>query len=415
MSRRIKLLVQKRISLRARIDHLANLLEEENIDHAELKLRNAHVKELFRLCEEGNDDLITIDAHGNHVVEFEAVQERYFNVTAKAERVLGTMARPAIGRNNVDGMERSESASSHNRKRVKLPEVKLPTFDGAYENWLSFKNAFQNVIDARTELTDDKLQYLKSALTGEAASKVKIFAVDGANYAKAWEVLTRAYEVKHLLIARHLSLLFNMPSLDRETTVGLTKLVDDAQQHVASLSALGVNVTPEIIVHLLESKMPKGTNTRWENTIERDQNPTPDQIYEFIYKSAVCASKRERTEVACKESAVNETLTKRKRTSTGNRAFLSSVSLKCVACNRGAHPLYKCDKFNRLTVPQRIELVKSAKLCYNCMRTHRAKACRFTGCTICHKRHNTLLHLERPIATKDSTTVSSNVESKPPA
>ena len=43
-------------------------------------------------------------------------------------------------------------------QRVKLLEVPLPTFDGKVENWLSFKNAFRNMIGSRTDLSDiDKL------------------------------------------------------------------------------------------------------------------------------------------------------------------------------------------------------------------------------------------------------------------
>jgi len=67
-----------------------------------------------------------------------------------------------------------------------LPEAPLPTFDGKFENWLSFKNAFHNMIASRSDVSDlDKLHYLKSALIGDTANKTKIFESDGINYAKA--------------------------------------------------------------------------------------------------------------------------------------------------------------------------------------------------------------------------------------
>lgn len=51
------------------------------------------------------------------------------------------------------------------------------------------------MIGSQADLSDiDKLQYLKSALNGDAASKVKIFTVDGINYSKAWKLLECAYE-----------------------------------------------------------------------------------------------------------------------------------------------------------------------------------------------------------------------------
>ena len=46
------------------------------------------------------------------------------------------------------------------------------------------------MIGSQTDLSDvDKLQYLKSALTGEAAGKIQIFTIDELNYSKAWELL----------------------------------------------------------------------------------------------------------------------------------------------------------------------------------------------------------------------------------
>jgi len=115
------------------------------------------------------------------------------------------------------------------------------------------------------------------------------------NYARAWELLERSYEVKRILISQHLSAILNLTTLDKETTDGLSKLADDTQQHLASLNALGVSVTPEIIGHILESKLPRVTLERWETTLERDEFPKLDQIYEFLYKTAVCASRRERS------------------------------------------------------------------------------------------------------------------------
>lgn len=74
---------------------------------------------------------------------------------------------------------------------------------------------------------------------------MRIFAIDGINCSKAWELLERAYEVKRILISRHISLLLNLPTLDKESTNDLSKLADDTQQHLASLSALGVTVGPK--------------------------------------------------------------------------------------------------------------------------------------------------------------------------
>ncbi|KYN03400.1 hypothetical protein ALC62_05792 [Cyphomyrmex costatus] len=287
-------------------------------------------------------------------------------------------------------------------RRLELPEESLPTFDGSFENWLLFKNAFRNMVDSRTDLSDvDKLYCLKSALVGEAANKTKIFATDGIDYFKAWELLERSYEVKRILISLHLSLIMNMKTLEKETAAGLSKLANDAQKHVASLKALGVSVTPEIIVHILESKLPKTAIDRWEANLDRNEFPEPDQIYEFLYKSAMRASNAndQRSQIQRKRQVNHQ---KEGGRFSSNRAFLLNASRSCIACKAKRHPLYMCDKFKKLPIPKRIELIKAAKVCYNCLRSHRDYPCKFSNCTICQKRHNTLLHLENYPTTSKS-------------
>jgi len=52
-------------------------------------------------------------------------------------------------------------------------------------------------------------------------------------------------------------LLINLPILEKETTDGLAKLANDTQQRVALLNALRVDVGSEILVNILENKLPK--------------------------------------------------------------------------------------------------------------------------------------------------------------
>jgi len=259
------------------------------------------------------------------------------------------------------------------------------------------------MIGSQADLTDiDKLHYLKSALTGEAGNKVKIFAIEGVNYKKAWELLERSYEVKRILITRHLSALINLPTVEKENSDGLTKLADDTQQHVASLVTLGVSIGQEMILHILETKLPRSTLDKWEASLTRDAFPRLDEMYEFLYKTAVCASRRARSRGPEPESKRNEPPYKKKKFNPPNRAFIVKAAQNCIVCKSKQHPLYACNSFKLLSVPQRIEAVKNAKLCYNCLRSHRGTPCKYSSCTTCQKRHNTLLHLDKRTNSQDA-------------
>ncbi|GAB1869625.1 DUF1758 domain-containing protein [Camponotus japonicus] len=400
MADQIKLIVQKRTSLKAQITNLNNLFDKNKIDDATLRLRIARLTELFHAFEDHHDELMVLEPNENYQDEFHALQERYYDLAGKVENHLkrASTSNSDIDTSNVvNRVNQSTPSMTDKKRRIKLPEAPLPTFDGKYESWLSFKNAFRNLIDSQSDLSDvDKLYYLRSALKGDAANKIKIFAIDGINYSKAWEVLERAYEVKRILISRHLSAILNLPTLDKETTVGLSKIADETQQHLASLNALNVSVGQEMIVHILESKLPKNTLEKWETSLDRDEYPALELLYEFLYKTAVCASKRERARSTEAEQSKSEHPAKKKQNYSSNRAFVLNASRNCKVCNTKQHPLYMCDKFKQLPVNRRIETVKNAKLCYNCLRSHLGSPCKFSNCTICQRKHNTLLHLENP-------------------
>lgn len=231
MSERLKLLIQKRISLKSQITNVTNLFDKGKLDDATLKLRMARLTELHHAFEDLNDELIVLEPNENHQDELNHIQDRFYQLAGKVENHLnhtnGSTPNGNVS-NNENHASKSTPLTSNKGRRIKLPEAPLPTFDGRFENWLSFKNAFHNLIDSHSDLSDiDKLYYLKAALKDEAANKIKIFAMDGINYAKAWEVLERAYEVKRVLITRHLSFILNLPSVERECTDGLTKFADD--------------------------------------------------------------------------------------------------------------------------------------------------------------------------------------------
>lgn len=396
MADKIKFLVQKRTSLKSQIISLANALDKDSLNNAALKLRNARLRDLYNKFEDYNDELMILDPNDGHQVEFISIQERFYSLAGRIECITseagtsgsGVVSDEAHGNNH-------EPVMSIKKRRMKLPEASLPTFDGKYENWLFFKNAFGSMIGSQSDLSDiDKLHYLKSALKGETENKIKILAVEVVSFSSAWKLLERLYEVKRILISRHLAAIINMPILDRESTCGLTKLADDTQQHIAALNNLGVTVGSEIIVHLLENKLPKATLEKWETIQKKDQFPKLNAMYKFLYKTAVCASRREKIKTSEPERK-SEPPVKRRREGPINRTFMVKTSRNCIACKIGRHPLYLCDKFKQLPVSQRIELVRNAKICFNCFRSHPAVVCRFSNCTTCKKRHNTLLHVDK--------------------
>ena len=75
-------------------------------------------------------------------------------------------------------------------------------------------------------------------------------------------------------------------------------------------------------------------------------------------------------------------------------ALLDPREQLCAFC-QASHAFWKCDKFIKKPIENRWHLVRTAKLCFNCLGTHVARECRLkTRCRYCDGRHHSLLHGE---------------------
>ena len=71
----------------------------------------------------------------------------------------------------------------------------------------------------------------------------------------------------------------------------------------------------------------------------------------------------------------------------------------------GKHPLWKCEKFLKMTCQARYEKAKELKLCFCCLAgKHVVKDCTYKACGVkgCNKRHHRLLHREANGRPEDS-------------
>jgi len=154
MADKVKLILQKRTSLKSQITNLSNLLDKGKLDNATLKLRIDRLTELYHACEEFNDELAILDPNDTHQDEFINIQERFYALAGKIENIMSGTNASGSKSSDQSRVEYSENRAVIDKKRrIKLPEATLPTFDGKFESWLSFKNAFHNMIGAQTDPT----------------------------------------------------------------------------------------------------------------------------------------------------------------------------------------------------------------------------------------------------------------------
>jgi hypothetical protein len=76
----------------------------------------------------------------------------------------------------------------------------------------------------------------------------------------------------------------------------------------------------------------------------------------------------------------------------------------CAFCEDTRHDLETCKKFEKLTVDERVKVIKEKRLCFRCFKgNHQSKQCQsHVVCKMCDKRHPTLLHHDTPRGTDTS-------------
>ena len=289
--------MKKRANFKAQITNFRKFLDEyrtKESDIIKLNIRLDKFKANFADFDQISDELEFVDENHDHSSERFEIEENYLNLLAEMQHLLeDTRLNSEI---DTREMVRTPIVSeSVTKRRIKLPQASLPKFSGKFEDWLSFKDPFTSMIHDQDDLNNvEKLQYLKSAVIGEAANKIKNLAAIDGNYERAWNLLKGSYADKRLIISRHLSFILRLPIQKRESAEGLRCLADETQQHLESLKTLDINVNQEIVVQILVEKLHKNTAEEWEETLKRDSFPRLEEMIQFLYKAASRVAKRDR-------------------------------------------------------------------------------------------------------------------------
>ncbi|XP_037823638.1 uncharacterized protein LOC119612006 [Lucilia sericata] len=91
----------------------------------------------------------------------------------------------------------TSSSFSH---QSRLPELKLPNFNGKYSEYSRFISTFNTLVHEEPCIpTIDKFNYLLNCLSGPALSVVEAFQIVEENYQKALDRLKERYDNKTLI------------------------------------------------------------------------------------------------------------------------------------------------------------------------------------------------------------------------
>lgn len=403
---RLKQLITIRGSIKGQLTKFKNYFEsqaEKDIMQLQVRLEKAEpLYESFTNVQDEIEDLDAKEVEGNERLEFE---NKYFDIIAKVRKYIQAKSQ-AVQVENVGVIQGSHNNQS---SKVKLPTVALPTFNGEYNKWLLYKDAFQSLIHSNTSLVEiQKFQYLRGSLQGEPLQVIQSLETSSENYKIAWDLLVNRYENKRLIINTHLKGLFEMAVIQRNSHTALSKFIDDIRTHLRSLEALKLPVKEwdAILVYMLTEKLDFSVRKEWEDHISKEGKvmPTTEELLEFLTHRSLTLMMINKSNV----NAIGQGVRKPER----RQAYFTSTGEHICEYCKGTHWVARCEKFKQLSLEQRREQVPKLNLCFNCLGGgHRSKECKRPACKICNKHHHILLHnSEQPGAKVEATQKTEEME-----
>ncbi|XP_036346383.1 uncharacterized protein LOC118755658 [Rhagoletis pomonella] len=335
-------------------------------------------------------------------------------------------------RTNSSGMQLSSThiTQQHNtsssRQRINLPKLKLSTFNGCYREWLDFYNIFLVLVDKNPDLSDiEKFQYLRSSLSGCAATLIQSLEVTNANYKKPLQLLESRFDHKRYILQSHLQHIFDTQRITTPTVANLRSFVDviNANMRAMQSMATSTQIGNGLLLHLVVSKLDHETQVKWEEEVaakwDRPSHqvslmlPAWEDLAAFLERRCQLIDIIDHSATSTKSSHRSPEPTSssqsKSRQSPKQVSFITTNKPKCNLCEGSiSHNAFNCSVFMKLTPVQRYDVAKKKSLCLNCLGpNHSSKDCPSTHrCQVCRASHHTLLHRSQPTTTNPQSSSS---------
>ncbi|XP_049301850.1 uncharacterized protein LOC125775369 [Bactrocera dorsalis] len=169
---------------------------------------------------------------------------------------------------------------------LKVPAWDTEIFHGGYEQWPSFRDMFTAVYINHPKLSNaQKLHHLRYKTKGQAGVLVKQFALNDENFNYAWEALKARYENERILVDKQVTILMNLPKIQKETSEEFIKLQSIVSNCLSVLATKNIptdNWDP-ILVNICTSALPEKSLLLWEQSLSsRRKCLTWQQMNDFL-------------------------------------------------------------------------------------------------------------------------------------
>jgi len=394
-----QILIKKRSHIKAKLTRFITFLNECNENEEkrqETAARLERVETIWKEFDAVQTELEDINEAELQSQERDSFENKFYQAVTRAKNITAIHASNALPERIAQIANQPINIIQPNKLR--LPTIDIPKFDGSWDKWLPFRDTFTLMVHDNAMLPPiDKLHYLRWSLIGDAHKLVESLEVTSHNYQIAWDIINKRYKGNKTIIQHHVQAIINFPCLTKESHSSLRQLVDTTQQHIRTLKHLEqpTDTWDTLLIQLLIPKLDSNTRREWESErADKEALPTMDEFVTFLEKRCSFLEALTRTSSLSVTKNVQAHSKQQADKQFGSaQAHAGTETAACPVCQNN-HRIFECLIFRDMSPQARIEKIKSSKLCYNCLKPFHGKNCVHGSCRKCHKRHNTLLHLD---------------------
>jgi len=298
---------------------------------------------------------------------------------------------------------------------LQIPKVEIMTFDGNPLKYWPFIRSFENNVEKFCIGDEARLARLMQYTVGRARQVLQsCYVMEPAEgYQRARQLLKERFGNDYVITEAWIKKINCFGTIGPKDVSKLRDFADELKCCSETLKAMDRLNEIDNQSNLLRivDKLPLYLQNSWRKEargirVERSERPSIMHLTAFVEKAAevandpvfgVGASSRDenfRKDSSGKPTRRYEDVHRREQVS-----VMTSVNSRdcecCVFCGE-KHQLFKCSGFQKLKVQERLEFVRSKRLCDNCLKYgHRAAQCmKPTRCTVagCGKKHTKFLH-----------------------
>ncbi|XP_062713273.1 uncharacterized protein LOC134290219 [Aedes albopictus] len=269
-------------SLQDILEFIEDFKEDTKLSQVEIRL-----EKLEEIWEKFSETLVEIKSHDDYNGEETYDKERReFNNHYEAKSFLVDQVKELKEPSSLDQSVRAVDASMHGvLDNVRLPQIKLQSFNGDIDEWLGFRDLFTSLIHWKPDLPEvEKIHYLKGCLQGEPRSLIDPLKITKANYQVAWDMLLKRYNNSKQLKKRQIQSLLSLPTLSKESVGELHTLLESFERIVQTLDLViqPAEYKDLLLVNILTSRLDPVTRRGWEEFSSSKENDSLDELREFL-------------------------------------------------------------------------------------------------------------------------------------